>query len=178
MYHLFTFKQTPHKLSNNNEFLRFVMIQKKIYKVLKLNSIMNKKGLIGKIFLIIIIIILLIGAVMGVTAYQAYHLYKTAEQEKIGIEEDIKILSEQKNCTKVDSIQTRFLKIKSEAGSACKNPLIKLGIKKFISNNPIKLGEQSISLSCENLNTIYEEMTKQLQPIKEMCNNINSNTVQ
>ena len=135
---------------------------------------MNKRGLIGKIFLIIGIIILAIGIIIGITAYQGYRVYQIAQQEQTAIQEDIKILSEQRDCARVDSIQTRFLHIKSEAESACLNPIIKIAAKKIIADKPMSINGQNLSISCENLNTIYDEMSKQFGLIKEACNNINT----
>lgn len=139
---------------------------------------MNKRGLLGKIFLIILIIILIIGAIIGITAYQAYNFYKTAQQEQEGINQDIKALSEQKDCAKVDSIQTRFLNIKSSADSACKNPIIRIGVQKFMADKPVSISGQNISVSCENLNAIYNEMTNQLNSVRESCSNVSSNKTQ
>jgi hypothetical protein len=136
---------------------------------------MNKKGLIGKIFLFIGIIILIIIIIAGITAYQAYNLYKVAQKEQTGIEQDIKALSEQKDCTKIESIQTRFLNIKTEAESACKNPVIKIGVKKVLADKPMNISGQNTVISCENLNMIYNEMLHQFQQIKDICASIPSN---
>lgn len=130
---------------------------------------MNKRGLIGKIFLIIGMIILIIGIIAGITGYQAYRVYQVSQEEQTAIQEDIKILSEQRDCTKVDSIQTRFLHIKSEAESACINPIIRIVAKKIMADKPIEINGKSIFINCENLNTIYKEMTPQFQTIKDVC---------
>ena len=136
---------------------------------------MNKRGLIGKIFLIIGIIILIILLTLGITAYQAYRVYSVAEQEQKGIATDIEALTKQGDCNKVDSIQTRFSNIKKEADNACKNPIIRIAVKKFMEDKPMKIGQQNISINCENLNEVYTQMTSQFAPIKELCTNRNIN---
>ncbi len=136
---------------------------------------MDKRGLIGKIFLILGIIILIIGIILGITAYQIYSVYKTVQKEQIGLEQDVKALSEQRDCSKADSIQTRFQNIKNEATSACKNPIIKIGVKKFMADKPMNISGQNIAITCENLNILYEEITTQFKPIKDLCTNLSNN---
>ncbi len=132
----------------------------------------NKKGLIGKIFAIIGIIFLVLLAIIGITAYQLYRVYKTVMMEQAGLGEDVKSLTEQGNCSKVSSLESRFERIKSSANSACLNPIIKIGVKKFMANKPMNINGKETILSCESIPVIYSEMQSQFKPIKEMCSNM------
>lgn len=131
----------------------------------------NKKGLIGKIILIILIVILVIGAVLGITAWQVYDVYKTVKEESPILQEEVRALTEQGDCTKITSIESRFTKIKAKADNACLNPIIKLGVKKYMAEKPMNINGKETKITCDGLNSLYDEMQSQFKPIKEMCAN-------
>jgi aspartate carbamoyltransferase regulatory subunit len=140
---------------------------------------MNKRGLIGKILLILGIIILIAGIIIGVTAYQGYSVFKVIQTEQKSIElnaQEIALDLQSKkfgsqDCTKIDNIQNSAEKIKKETLGACKNPLINIIIKKVMESRPIPTPTGNVTLSCDNLDPIYNQMQSFIIPIKTICNN-------
>ena len=65
---------------------------------------MNKKALIGKIFLIIGIIIILLIAYIGITIYQGFTLVKTLSQDSQEFESNIQSINESNNKKKDPSV--------------------------------------------------------------------------
>ena len=139
---------------------------------------MQKKGLIGKIFLVIGIIILIIIIILGLTALQGYKVYKAiiTEQSKItevaySLNKDIESENISGACEKLQIIKESSGKIKLEVNSACKNPIMKLGINKIMANQQIPLSSGKITPSCTNIDVIYNEAIKHIKPIEDVCNN-------
>lgn len=139
---------------------------------------MNKKGLIGKIFLVIGIILLIIIIILGITAMRGYKIYKAimAEQSKItttiySLNKDIESENISGACEKLLIIKESSGKIKLEVNSACKNPIMKLGINKIMANQQIPLSSGKITPSCANIDLIYNEAIKGIKPVEDVCNN-------
>ena len=122
---------------------------------------MNKRGLIGKLFIIIIGVILLIGAIIGITVYQAYSLAKLVQQEQINIESSVDSLKKG-DCSKLSELETSINKIKDNSKSACMNPIIKIAVEKM-SQIPIK---------CGNLSSLDQQIETSLAEIKGACANL------
>lgn len=140
---------------------------------------MNKRGLIGKILLVLGIIILIIGIIIGITVYQGIAVFKVIQTEQKSIElnaQEIAIdLQSRKfnsqDCTKIENIENSAEKIKQETLGACKNPIISMVIKKVMENRPIPTPTGNVTLSCNNLEPIYNQMQSFILPIKSVCNN-------
>jgi len=126
---------------------------------------MNKKGLIGKIFLVIGILILIIGAIAGITAYQLYNLAMLAKEETAKIQEESAEINKG-DCSKVQSIENRMNNLMNEAGSACKNPVIKY----IFAKQTIKT-ENLGTLNCDTLNQLKEQASSSMQEVKTLCAN-------
>ncbi|MDP1728786.1 MAG: hypothetical protein Q8L27_01115 [archaeon] len=126
---------------------------------------MNKRGLIGKIFLIIGVIILLIIALMILTAWQAYSLVQTVMEEKIESNiQDINakgVMINKTDCEKIPGIETSAMKIKSQAKTACWNPLFKTAVDKI----------QQVDIKCSDIPTLEIQLTEGLTLIKTICAN-------
>lgn len=121
----------------------------------------DKRALIGNILLAILIIIVLIGAVIGITAYQAYSFYKVIQTEGTALNNNIQSLQNNQDCSKIQAIEASAEKIKSEATSACRNPIIKIAVDKM----------EQIPVKCGDLNSLTAQMQTSLTPIKEYCAN-------
>jgi hypothetical protein len=121
---------------------------------------MEKRALIGKIFLTILIIILIIITIAGITAYQAVSLLKLVQQETPQITSEVQLLASG-DCSKISSIETRIDKIESEVTSACKNPLIKIAVEKM----------DQIPIKCNNIAQLKVNAQGNLTQVKELCNN-------
>jgi len=123
---------------------------------------MNKKGLIGKILLGIAIVIVLILIVVGVSAYQASKVVKTLRVEGAKTQTNIRLLAEQKDCSKLSEIEISLDKIEKETTSACKNPIIKISVGS-IKDIPIK---------CETLSELKSDVNNIMSKAKIYCNDV------
>jgi len=123
----------------------------------------HKRALIGQILLGVLAVIILLGAILGITAYQAYSFYKVIQQEGTSLNENILSLQEKENCSKIPAIESSSEKLKSEAFSACKNPIIKIIVEKT----------QQIPIKCGDLNSLSTQLEASLISIKEYCNQEN-----
>ena len=139
---------------------------------------MNKKGLIGKIFLIIGIIILIMGIIIGVSAYQGYRVYQVVVKEQAVMEENAKGLQEDMKsnnmdglCTKTTAMENSINQIKGEIKNACANPLIKSAVAKIMKSKQINLPSGTIVPDCNNIGAVYDEALKNMKPLKDVCNN-------
>ena len=135
----------------------------------------NKKGLIGKILLVLLIIFLIVIAIAAITAYQIYHVYQVAKTEKNKIDANMEELNSKMlagDCSKINEIESSIYRISDEAQSACKNPIIKIGVRKYMADKPIDISGQKVTVSCEDLVGLYEQAQSQFKPIKELCSNM------
>ena len=119
---------------------------------------MEKKGLIGKIFLAIGIIILIIGIIIGFTVWQVYNLYKTVQEEKTNIDANVALL-QKGDCSKLPAIEASMQKIITKAKSTCKNSIIAWAVGRM----------SQIPYKCAEVSGLESQMSAQFQPIKDAC---------
>ncbi len=116
---------------------------------------MDKKGLIGKIFLVILVLLIVI---IGLTAYQAYDLVSTISSQQAEVEKEVSAL-QIGDCSKISSIETRIIILESKVSSACKNPLISYSSKKV----------KELPANCENFKELKYQAEEALKLAKESC---------
>jgi septal ring-binding cell division protein DamX len=143
----------------------------------------GKKGLVGKIFAIIGIFIFILLVIVGISAYQGYKVFQTVQTEQKAIEENALALVnsvQQKtltaeDCKRPDAIEKSVRNIKDSASGACKNPIIKIAVKKVMASQPLQTSSGNLSLSCDNLEQVYSQAALQISsmitPIKAYCQN-------
>jgi hypothetical protein len=120
----------------------------------------KKKGLIGKIFAVIGILLLIIIITIGVTAYQVYGLVKDLQEKTPIIQTNVQDLMRGK-CDKLESVKSDLTEIKIRATNACRNPIINIAVQKL----------DQIPIKCNQLSTLDEQITNNLNPINEYCTN-------
>ena len=112
-----------------------------------------------KITLIIILIIFLIIVLLGIlTFYQIRGLISAAEDKSI--QNDFEALANG-DCSKLSIIETKISDIQSKIKSSCKNPIVKILLKK-----------SSIEISrniCADINSLESEMGKTLDLFRNAC---------
>jgi len=112
-----------------------------------------------KITLIIILIIFLIIVLLGIlTFYQIRGLISAAEDKSI--QENFEALAKG-DCSKLSIIETKISDIQSKIKSSCKNPIVKILLKK-----------SSIEISrniCADINSLESEMGKTLDLFRNAC---------
>jgi hypothetical protein len=136
-------------------------------------------GLIGKIFAVLGVIILIFLIIAGITVYQGYKVYKVmqAEQAKMQANADaLKADIENKkfgyeDCARLIDIESSAGNIKQEMNSACKNPIIRIGVEKSMANKPIQTSTGTITVSCGNLDEIYAQSVSTMKPLRDICEN-------
>ncbi len=119
---------------------------------------MNKKGLVGKIFLIIGIVILIIAGFIGITVYQVYSVMSTLNEQVPLIGQELDEL-ENGACDKIGGIGVRIGLIKDKLDSACGNFLIRKALTKT----------QGVTVDCDNVGSIYEKFEESLDLNKRLC---------
>ncbi len=123
---------------------------------------MNKRGLWGKILLGILIVVFLLLAIIGVSAYQAAQVISVLKEEGAKTQTNIRLLAEQKDCSKLNEIEISVDKIEKETTSACKNPVIKISIGS-IKDIPIK---------CETLPELKADVKNVLSKARSYCEDV------
>jgi len=124
---------------------------------------MDKKGLLGKIFLLLLIILIIILLVIGISAYQAYNLFKVVKAEGPTISSNINamLLAGIPDCSKINKTENSINIIYSEAKSTCKNPLIKMLVEKT----------EKIPIKCSQLSEYKASFEGNLTQVKRVCSN-------
>ena len=120
---------------------------------------MNKRGLWGKILLGILVLVVLILIIIGVSAYQASRVISVLKEEGVKTQTNIRLLAEQKDCSKLDEIEISVDKIEKETTVACKNPIIKISVGS-IKDIPIK---------CETLPELKADVKNVLAKARLYC---------
>ena len=132
--------------------------------------IKNKKALIGKIFLFLGILILIILAIAGITIWQVYDIVKTAKQEAPIINQN-NLELQQGNCSKIDEIEASTGKVIAKIEVACKNPIIRYGLRQA----------QNLTIDCEKMDSLYDDMDDSLELNRKVCEfkeNIENKTIE
>jgi hypothetical protein len=123
---------------------------------------MNKRGFIGWIIIGIFVLILVVIGFIGITVYQVYSFGQTILKERVGLEAEVEELA-RGNCSKVVDIELRIDRIKTNAESTCKNPLIRY----FVNRT------ESIPVKCDQIEKLYESTSEDFNLIKKACTNEN-----
>lgn len=119
---------------------------------------MDKRGLLGKIFLIIGILIILVIIVIVITIYQAISFLNIARVESLSISNNAALLI-RGDCSRFKAIEDSALIVREKAKSTCKNPLIDWTSSKITS----------IPFNCKNITQTEEDLITYLATLKQIC---------
>lgn len=124
---------------------------------------MNKKGLLGKIFLIIIILILIIIGIIAFTVWQAYSLVKTIQIEGNSIKDNLQLVLNG-DCSKRANVQQSLDNLNEKTSNSCKNPVLNYVASKITQ----------LPANCQT----YPELETQMRSILALTeNNCNNQTI-
>lgn len=124
---------------------------------------MNKRGIIGNLFLAIILIVVIVIGVIGISVYQILSLIATVNVEKPLID-DAFIELAKGDCSKVTEMEVRIDRVKTKAESACRNPFIRAGVDKA----------EKLPFNCDELTNIEEQLSAGFSQMKVLCANAES----
>jgi len=119
---------------------------------------MNKKGLLGKIFLLIILVIILAIGFIAISIYQAYSLASHIVKEVPKIQENSNSIITG-DCEKLEEIKASWASIRTEIDSTCKNPLI----------NYVSIRIEKLPTNCLTINEFEATIFTNLEKTRIFC---------
>ena len=121
---------------------------------------MNKAGSVFlKVLAIIGIILLVVLIIVGITIYQAVSVVSVVKAESVNIKENSQLLIEQRDCSRLDAIETSLNKIENKFSSACGNPILSFAVKQA----------NQVPIKCDTLPQFKSDFEKQFNVAKTYC---------